>query len=157
MINRTTLGLGIVLVGLIGFEVLAVSKTHRDLDTASINSIANITSDLSVHGQNKKFNLDTLKFVNSKVTDSDGNKIISTRIKNDSGKRIVGVKYTYDIGGKISIIDMNEDLLPGDVSEQIAIKVKNRTSLRASELLRANIKFVDSKNEICNLEFVKSA
>lgn len=157
MIKRVVLGIGIVIVGIIGFEVLAVSKTHGALDTASNKSVANVTKDVSVHGKNKNFNLDELKFVDYEVSNDDGYRVISTRIKNDSDKRIVGVKYTYDIGGKISIINMDEDLVPGATSDQMDIKVKSKTSLENSELIRANVKFVDSKNEICNLEFVKSA
>ncbi|MGL4656007.1 MAG: hypothetical protein ACRCWM_08990 [Sarcina sp.] len=155
--NKAAIGLGLVLAGVIGFGGIAAYQSHNLGNKATQNNLAKVVQDVSVHGKNKDFKLDDIKFIDSKVIDHDGSKVISTRIQNDSDRKIAGIKYTYDIDGQVVVLETSQELNPGTTSELTGAIIKGKTNLKDSELIKVNVNFVDSKNEVSNLEFAKNA
>lgn len=153
--NKTAMAL--VLVGVIGFGVIAAYESNNLLNNTAQNNLAKVTQDVSVHGKNKDFNLEDIKFLDSKVIEHDGSKVISTKIQNDSDRKIAGIKYTYDIDGQAITLETSQELNPGSTSEITGAIVKGHADLKDSELIKVNVNFVNSKNEVSNLEFIKNA
>ena len=155
--NKAAIGMAIVVLiaGVIGFGVVAVSESQINANSSSVNNLATLTKNISVQGENKDFNLGNLKFIESKIVENEDIRVVSTRIKNESDKKIAGLKYIYKIGGQVVQLKTSDILEPGAISNVVDVKVKGNTNLQKSELLRVEVKFVDNKDMISNLEFVK--
>ncbi|WP_297520810.1 hypothetical protein [uncultured Clostridium sp.] len=155
--NKAAIGMAIVVLiaGVIGFGVVAVSESQINANSSSVNNLATLTKNISVQGENKDFNLGDLKFIESKIVENEDIRVVSTRIKNESDKKIAGLKYIYKIGGQVVQLKTSDILEPGAISNVVDVKVKGNTNLQKSELLRVEVKFVDNKDMISNLEFVK--
>jgi hypothetical protein len=157
IMNKAAIGMAIVVLiaGVIGFGVVAVSESQINANSSSVNNLATLTKNISVQGENKDFNLGDLKFIESKIVENEDIRVVSTRIKNESDKKIAGLKYIYKIGGQVVQLKTSDILEPGAISNVVDVKVKGNTNLQKSELLRVEVKFVDNKDMISNLEFVK--
>ncbi|MGL5576645.1 MAG: hypothetical protein ACRDCW_13995, partial [Sarcina sp.] len=131
-------------------------QSHTMLNKSKGNNLPRVIQDISVHGQNKDFNLSSIKFLDSKIIDENGNKFITTKIQNDSDRKIMGIKYTYDLDGQAIVVETNEVLASGATSDLIKVSIRKNTSLKNSKLVKVDVKFLDAKNEVSNLEFAKS-
>lgn len=146
--------LGILISGVIGLGVFAVCDSNVELDVANTNDIG-VANDIKSTGSHMK--LGKIKFVDTKVSNSDNKQIISTRIKNDSDEKIKGIKYTCEIDGQVILLENNEELLPGEISDDISTyTIKTGKNIKNSKLLKAYVGVVNSNNEIENVEYLAS-
>ena len=143
--NNKAIGLllGVIIV-VAGFALYENNKA-LDLDKADLIAISPKTGNLDIG---------KLKFIDTETKKTTTGLVLETKVKNETGKKIVGLNYVYSIDGQVFDIESNQVLESGQTGAIIETKISKKITGDEISLVRAKIKYVDSKNEITSEKFV---
>lgn len=140
-----------VVIGLLVAGVTTFSGTIA-LETNNISTFNNDATKI-ITSIGSSLNLEQIKFINSKVENTQKEKIINTSIKNNSDTEITKIKYTYDIDGKIVSLTNDSDIKKGDTVKMSEVKVPSNINLNDAKLLRVNATIVEN-DKLSSIEYI---
>ncbi|MGL4741836.1 MAG: hypothetical protein ACRC41_13665 [Sarcina sp.] len=127
--------------------------------SVSIGAIAQgklITMNRSVCITEKKdFNLNQLKFVETKLEKVNGQDVMKLKIENTSPFTIAGIDYKYEVNNKIVNVEYDKEIKSGNSSDDLDININNVNIKEKGTLLSANISVLDQTGKIETIEYVK--